>query len=239
MAVSARRVRRGRLPARRLPAARTWSRCTRPRWWRRASGRRLGLDGDVADVDDSRELADAVEEGAEVVDTCPRPAACNGSFRIQRLLHSVLRREALDRQVRLRRQALDAAQDVGDVLLLRQHGLRLSSRASSCATSAWNSRQPAGGGHAPWRRRREAATRRAWRVASSACDVRARRSTRSRTTAQSRRRRRRRRSAPCHGSLLSESSMMRCCPSRLLALRRRRGRRPAGAGDRRGASGSL
>ena len=40
---------------------------------------------------------------------------------VERLLLRRLRREPLDRQVRLRRQPLDAAQDVGDVLLLGQH----------------------------------------------------------------------------------------------------------------------
>ena len=39
-------------------------------------GRRLRVDRDVADVDDPRELADAIEEQPEVVERALRPAAC-------------------------------------------------------------------------------------------------------------------------------------------------------------------
>src|SRR5262249_16634637 len=80
---------------------------------------RFGLDGDVADVDDPGELADAIEEVAEIVIRA-FGLQLERQVGVERLLLLVLRREAADREVRLGRQPLDAAEDVGDVLFLRQ-----------------------------------------------------------------------------------------------------------------------
>ena len=80
----------------------------------------LALDVEAADVDDARELADAVEEDRQVVIGAvelerDRPLG------VQLLGDDRRRLEALDRQVRLRRHRLHPAQQVGRVLLFGQH----------------------------------------------------------------------------------------------------------------------
>ena len=88
------------------------------------SGLSLPLHVEAADVDDARELADAVEEDRQVVIRAlelerDRPLG------VQLLGDDRRRLEALDRQVRLRRHRLHAAQQIGGVLLLRQHRLQV------------------------------------------------------------------------------------------------------------------
>src|SRR5262245_46723642 len=81
----------------------------------------LALDSHAADVDDSRKLADAVEEQPQVVIS---------AIELQRdrplgmglLRHDRRRLEALDLQIRFRGECLQAAQQIADILFLRQHG---------------------------------------------------------------------------------------------------------------------
>src|SRR5690606_18338867 len=82
----------------------------------------VGLDGDFAHVDDPVELADPVEKEPEVVIRAFGLDLVR-QFRIERLLLRRLRREALNREVRLRREALYPPEDLGDVLLFGQHRL--------------------------------------------------------------------------------------------------------------------
>ena len=186
-------ARRGRLARRRRPGPpagrRSWRR-TRPRSSRSASGGCCGLDGDVADVDDSRKLADAIEEEPEVVVRAFGLQLVR-QLRVERFLLRRLRREALNRQVRLRRQPLDPAQDVGDVLLLRQHRAQVLEPLLELGDLRLELRQPARG--------RDALVdvRRAARSAASAAHrcrpaLRSRRSSRSRTRRAPTRRRMRR-----------------------------------------------
>jgi hypothetical protein len=82
------------------------------------------LDVDRAHVDDPRELADAIEEETEVVVGAFRLQPVR-NLRVERLLYDRRRSEALNRQIRLRGETVDAPQDVRDVLLLRQSLLQI------------------------------------------------------------------------------------------------------------------
>src|SRR3954447_9874187 len=87
---------------------------------RRGILRLTRLDRDLADVDDPRELADPIEEQTKVV-VRALGAQLERQRGVHRLLLWFLRREALNRQARLRGQSLNTAQDVGDVFLLREN----------------------------------------------------------------------------------------------------------------------
>src|SRR5262249_52371080 len=82
------------------------------------------LDDDFADVDDSWELADAIEEQPEIV---IRAFSANLERKrgVERLLPRILRCEALNIEAGLRSQTLDAAEYVRHVLLLRQYGAEI------------------------------------------------------------------------------------------------------------------
>ena len=68
---------------------------------------------------------------------------------VQRLLDGGQRRESLNRQVRLRRQPLDAAQDVGDVLFLRQDLLEVLEPQLELGHLRLEFREPPGGRDTP------------------------------------------------------------------------------------------
>src|SRR3982751_4159210 len=80
----------------------------------------MRLDRDLAHVDDPRELADPIEEQPKVV-VRALGAQLERQRRVHRFLFWFLRREALNRQARLRGQSLNAPQDVCDVFLLWQN----------------------------------------------------------------------------------------------------------------------
>ena len=147
--------RRARSPAPCLPAARTSSRRIRLRCSRSRSCGCRGLDGDVADVDDPRELADAIEEQPEVV-IRPFGPQLERQRRVHRLLRRLLRREPLNGEARLRRQSLNPAQDVGDVLLLRQHRAQILEPPFEFARPPTGTAAAAAPLRRPWRCRRAA-----------------------------------------------------------------------------------